>query len=463
LLPPIISADHNFLKRRSKMKSWLTWALVLATGCLSMSRIAVAQQNILVNGDFEADAEGTMGGGTDVIDVTSITGWRIFGVGGATGTATVTSAAGRSGKGIELVRADPPGADSALDKDDPALRSVIPAEERIYKLTVDARDGGAFSASPALTAELQFVNSAVNRGAAYDPGAAFETFGLTARSDDGGSISARFSLPPGGDHSVHLDNATLIDATSGVNRMLNGGFENSAASLINWRFFDTTGVSGTAALSSDAHSGASAARLSVTMDPAGGDIGLDLEPGRIGTIGGEQLSLSFAAKTVEAPTADTRLKVGVAGFDVTGLYTGEILGELVSPGTTAYESFSFMFDVPTDVHTINVGFRVFDQTLNVNTPGTYLIDDVSVLRAAETNPADLDQDFDVDGTDFLLIQRGLGSTTTAADLANWKSSFGATMFAAPVPEPATATMVTVALSVCSALRRNRSPGRLRAG
>jgi len=439
------------------MKSRMSWALLLATGCLTTGRIAVAQQNILVNGDFEADADGTMGGGTDVIDVTSITGWRIFAVGGATGSATVTSAAGRSGKGIELVRADPPGADSAFDKDDPALREAIPPEERIYKLTVDARDGGAFSVSPGLTAELQFVNSAVNRGAAYDPGAAFETFGLTARSDAGGSISARFSVPPGGDHSVHLDNATLIDATSGVNRMINGGFENSTTSLINWRFFDTTGVSGAATLSNDAHSGAAAARLSVTVDPAGGDIGLDVDPFRVATIGGEQLNLSFAAKNVESPSPETRLKIGVAGFDATGAYTGEILGELVSPTAAAYESYSFMFDVPADVAAINVGFRVFDQTLNVNTPGTYLIDDVSVLRAAETDPADLDQDFDVDGNDFLLIQRGLGSTTTAADLANWRNAFGSTVFAAPVPEPSAVALVITALIVSSPLHRTRPP------
>ena len=43
-----------------------------------------------------------------MIDTTSITGWRAFGVGSsATGTATVTSAAGQSGQGIELVRVAP--------------------------------------------------------------------------------------------------------------------------------------------------------------------------------------------------------------------------------------------------------------------------------------------------------------------------------------------------------------------
>src|SRR5262245_26502119 len=99
----------------------LIWAIT-AAAVLSSVAAARGQTNILMNGDFEADPEGTVAGGTDVIDVTSITGWRTFGVGGATGTATVKAAAGRSGKGIELVRLDPAGADAAFDKDDPSLR-----------------------------------------------------------------------------------------------------------------------------------------------------------------------------------------------------------------------------------------------------------------------------------------------------------------------------------------------------
>jgi hypothetical protein len=434
-------------------------ALALAMACFSGVRPAWAQTNILTNGDFETDPEGTTAGGTDTIDVGVITGWRMFAVGGATGTATVTSAAGRNGKGIELVRSLPDGADSAFDKDDPAVRQTVPAEERIYKLTVDARDGGVHAGTPALRTEMQFNNTAYNRSADFDPGAAFETFGLTVRSDAGGSLSSRFNLPAGGDYSAHLDNATLLDVTSGLNRMVNGGFENSAASLTNWRFFDTTGASGTATINGDARTGARAAALEVTSDPAGGDIGLDIDPFRVATIGGEELTFSFASKALERPTADTRLKASIAGFDATGAYTGEIVTELVNPEGSEYEMFSFDFTVPDEVYAINVGFRVFDELFSINTSGGYLIDDVSVISPVQI--ADFDGDLDVDGNDFLYIQQHLGGETSASDIEKWKATYGTVLGApsvgaiAAVPEPAAFALAAMGVIGAGAVRRRR--------
>jgi hypothetical protein len=61
-------------------------------------------------------------------------------------------------------------------------------------------------------------------------------------------------------------------------------------------------------------------------------------------------------------------------------------------------------------------------------------------RAAtgQASPGDFDVDGDVDGNDYLVWQRGLGTTYDAADLADWKASYGATAVAASgaVPEPA---------------------------
>jgi len=52
-------------------------------------------------------------------------------------------------------------------------------------------------------------------------------------------------------------------------------------------------------------------------------------------------------------------------------------------------------------------------------------------------PGDFDADGDVDGNDFLVWQRGLGSTHDAADLADWRANFGSGSVgaAAAVPEP----------------------------
>jgi len=451
--------------------------LVAVVVWMASGALVIAQPNILTNGDFEADSEGAVGGGTNVIDTTSITGWRVFGVGDATGTATVTSAAGKSGNGIELVRTGVTGAgaDAAFDKDDPLLREVILAEERIYKLTVDARDGGPFGGTPALGLGIQFADLTFNRVSGFDPGADFETFGLTARSDTGGQVSVRFDLAGGADRSVHLDNASLVDVTTGVDRMINGGFENSATNLLNWRFFDLS-VAGTASLSSDANSGNQAALLDVQLDPFG-DIGLDIDPFRIATLAGEELTLSVASKNVFT-VADTRLRVSVAGFDAGGVHVGDFFTELLNPSTGAYEDYAFDFTVPADAYFINVGFRVWDNVSNTWSTGSYLIDDVSVMRVAATLPGDFNKDGSVDGNDFLIWQSGFGQfdpNTNPATMADgdadmdgdvdgddfliWQSNFGsAAGNAAVVPEPSSVLLLGVLTLILAFASRWRWSG-----
>jgi len=434
---------------------------------------ANAPNNILFNGDFEIDPEGTTAGGTDVIDSTTITGWRAFGVGGATGIATVTSAAGQSGKGIELVRTSPVGADSAFDKDDPSLRETILPEERIYKLTLDARDGSQFGGTNLAGALIQFANTGFNRATSFNPGANFETFGVATKSDTGGQVSVRLDLGGTVDSSVQFDNVTLVDATTGVNRMINGSFENSTTSLRNWRFFDQTlpNGAGSATLSGDANSGASAVLLDVSNTPFG-DIGLDTEPERIPTIAGEDLRLSFSAKNVSAPSADTRLRVSMAGHDASGALVTDFFAELVDPGTGAYGDFLFDFTVPANVSFINLGFRVWDEITNQLSTGSYLIDDISVLRLADD--ADFDADGDVDGADFLTWQRNFSSLAPtggdanndgivdAADLAVWESTFGSvtplSALAAgsvAVPEPSTALQLVILALILVGYSRGR--------
>jgi hypothetical protein len=69
---------------------------------------------------------------------------------------------------------------------------------------------------------------------------------------------------------------------------------------------------------------------------------------------------------------------------------------------------------------------------------------------------DFNSDGKVDGADFLVWQRGLGSTYTAADLATWKANYGqgsAIGAASAVPEPAAAVMACLALGAAMSLRR----------
>jgi len=73
---------------------------------------------------------------------------------------------------------------------------------------------------------------------------------------------------------------------------------------------------------------------------------------------------------------------------------------------------------------------------------------------------DFDADNDVDGNDFLVWQRGLGTTHDADDLADWRANFGmstarttAAGTTAAVPEPATWTALILAGLAAAASRR----------
>jgi hypothetical protein len=72
-------------------------------------------------------------------------------------------------------------------------------------------------------------------------------------------------------------------------------------------------------------------------------------------------------------------------------------------------------------------------------------------------PGDFDTDGDVDGNDFLVWQRGLGTTHSAATLATWKANFGAPAVAASgaVPEPSSIVLM-LAAGLMIAARRARA-------
>jgi hypothetical protein len=72
---------------------------------------------------------------------------------------------------------------------------------------------------------------------------------------------------------------------------------------------------------------------------------------------------------------------------------------------------------------------------------------------------DFDVDGDVDGADFLVWQRGFGTTHSAATLATWKANFGATSASAAlqaVPEPHTAVLAAMAALISLFFRSGQS-------
>jgi hypothetical protein len=350
--------------------------------------IAVSGANLLPNGDFEADPDGTMRTGQDYVDTTTFTQWRAFAVGGAGSTFKVTSAAASSGlKGMEMAY-DTAGADSALDKDYGPYHVPI-AGNRVYQLKVDARDGGPYGGTPSFVVGFQMFNSggyAGGRSYSFDPGSTFETIGQTVTASAAiQALSVRFDM--GGaaaGRSVQLDNARVYDVTQS-NRVVNGGFENSASRALNWRFFAAGGATGSVGISSDAYEGTKAALLSRTNTT--GDTGLDLWGGpgspSVAVLSGENILVSFAAKKVSG-ASNTRLGLQVATFDANGTFLGDAFGTRYDVGSGGYTVFSTgPLTLGSNVAYVSMGWRVVSDT-GAPAIGSYLLDGAVIVPEPAT-------------------------------------------------------------------------------
>jgi hypothetical protein len=73
-----------------------------------------------------------------------------------------------------------------------------------------------------------------------------------------------------------------------------------------------------------------------------------------------------------------------------------------------------------------------------------------------TIPGDFDGDFDVDAADLPIWKAGYGTTHTGADFLAWQRNLGRVVgISAPVPEPASAVCLSIALASYVGARRKR--------
>jgi hypothetical protein len=325
----------------------------------------------LTNGSFELDANGKV-----FSNGASSSTWRWFAVGDTSGSATIRNAATSQGAvGLELVRneAGTAGlADTAIDKY--LDFEKVPAEPRIYQLLLDARDGGVYGASDSVMMQLQFPAPTFSPWMAFDPGVAFETFGIQGISGSGGTVGAR-AAEQQVNGSVYLDNFRVYDVTH-TNRVINGGFENSATRLLNWRAFSTVANELLASLSSDAQSGAQALRIERTATT--GDAGVDTFDNKIPVFPGERIQYSLLAKKVSGD-ANTRLNVIVAEYNTTGTWTGAQSVDFYNPGAT-YAKCTNQLTLGPNTVSISIAFRLGDNANAVSHVGAYLIDNVDLRR-----------------------------------------------------------------------------------
>jgi hypothetical protein len=70
-----------------------------------------------------------------------------------------------------------------------------------------------------------------------------------------------------------------------------------------------------------------------------------------------------------------------------------------------------------------------------NTTGVFRFAAAQDSPFVDVAPGDFDGDGDVDGNDFLVLQRGEGTGNIGADLTAWKANFGSGGAIAAVPEP----------------------------
>jgi hypothetical protein len=88
--------------------------------------------------------------------------------------------------------------------------------------------------------------------------------------------------------------------------------------------------------------------------------------------------------------------------------------------------------------------------------GASYYDNLTIHLAGQTLAADVDADSDVDGQDFLLIQRNLGASADASTIDAWQSTFGFKLSApnaSAVPEPGSMAILSAAAIGFGAVRR----------
>jgi hypothetical protein len=210
----------------------------------------------------------------------------------------------------------------------------------------------------------------------------------------------------------------------------------------------------------------------VQMPIAGGTLaqsaaGLDISDGRL-QVGGRSLSSEAFQGVVQTGVLQqgkTYFAAAVIDYEANRV-TSYLYDVANATWTTASSTANFGADTAIGDQGINIGRRADGQR---NFFGS--IDDVRIYAAALSQESvqslasaltgDFDQNGAADGTDFLLWQRGVSPTPLSSqDLAAWAANYGgsssSSAAASRVPEPNTATLLTLVLTIFRQRFANRS-------
>lgn len=105
-------------------------------------------------------------------------------------------------------------------------------------------------------------------------------------------------------------------------------------------------------------------------------------------------------------------------------------------------------------------YEVVWSTLQFSTNYQMQLDSSDTYSPSAAIPGDFDEDGDVDGIDFLVLQRGLGTLYDSNDLADWETNYGNPVVTAinVVPEPSTTALLVALLAQLATRRCYRMTG-----
>ena len=340
----------------------------------------------------------------------------------------------------------------------------------------NANDVGAIFGSAITSPETVFTNSAVT----------VESIQFGALDDSEATQS--YAIP--GQGSINLDsNAStpsidVIDGTHQFQAVVNllGPTNVSVAASSSLALNNTLNLNGNTLTKTGAGTLSINSQLSGAVGSVAATAGV---VNGSGTIGGD---LTNSGATVAPGNSPGKLTVagdylqtdGSLEIEINGTSADDVSGnrqfDLLSVGGSLTLSGGSLDIVMGFTPTLGDTFDILDfasinlagATLNLGLPGANMLWDSSQLAFDGSLTVitgllgDFDADNDVDGDDFLVWQRGFGTTYTATDLADWQGNYGsvgavtaaATDSAAAVPEPTSASLLIVSLSALILVSRH---------
>ncbi|MFI4912148.1 MAG: hypothetical protein ACIAQZ_10830 [Sedimentisphaeraceae bacterium JB056] len=335
------------------------------------------------NGDFE----------------NGFTGWRGYAVAGAAGSYTISSDA-YEGNSAALMDITVGGGDHALDREfvkipnDPNeiltfsfAAKRLSAEERTVRFTVSEFDAngtylgnfnGLFDFVPDTAYnEYEFTYQVANTACAkLNIGFTIFTLDLSAKATG----------------QILIDDVKLVNPQY----VTNPGFERN---FDYWRYYAVGGSVADYTISNDAYEGSNAALMTVTT--AGVDQALDRNDYKISASQGDKMRVSFAAKN--ATGDDTQILLTVSEFDGAGAYLG-LYGTKFFDPDTVYGLFDYYYTVQSpSVAAVNIAFTIFNGDGSAKSTGSYLLDNVEVVKGNGLNAADMNYDLAVNSDDLTQV------------------------------------------------------------